>query len=205
MWYSYIQAVSYSSIGFWVQVFRLLQCHEGEVQPRAHSSTVTVAYGGHPEECAGTAVAVLMSYTTLPSLTVSSEALVLLYLAHHPLWYHTGSPTWTAMLDHPRGRMTGQGSLVLTLDQSQASPRSSVGPGCKLWHSPTRHFWASGSRGANSTHRGTRNADQSRRQSHIPTQVRPWPPHRWNGTIGPAISYARCPASTLCLPTRIAN
>ena len=36
--------------------------------------------------------------------------------------------------------MTGQGSLVLTLDQMRASPRSSVGPGCKLWHSPTRHL-----------------------------------------------------------------
>ena len=48
-------------------------------------STVIVAYGGHPEECAGTAVAVLMSYTNLPSLTVSLKALVLLYLAHRPL------------------------------------------------------------------------------------------------------------------------
>jgi hypothetical protein len=40
----------------------------------------------------------------------------------------------------PQGGVTGQDSLVLTLDQSQASPRSSVGPGRKLWHSPTRHF-----------------------------------------------------------------
>ena len=59
--------------------------YEGEVQPRAHSSTVTVAYGGHPEECAGTVVAVLRSCINLPSLTVSSEAPTLLYLAHHPL------------------------------------------------------------------------------------------------------------------------
>ena len=45
------------------------------MQPRAHSSTVTVAYGGHPVECASTAVAVLMSYINcnLPSLVLRSS------------------------------------------------------------------------------------------------------------------------------------
>jgi len=54
------------------QVFRLLQCHEGGVQPRAHSSTVTVAHAGHPEECAGTAMAALMSCINLPSPRAST-------------------------------------------------------------------------------------------------------------------------------------
>ena len=57
----------------------------GGIPPRAHSTTVIVAYGGHPEECAGTKVAVLMTCINLASLIVSSEPPILLYLAHHLL------------------------------------------------------------------------------------------------------------------------
>ena len=39
-----------------------------------------------------------------------------------------------------QGEADGQSSLLSTLDWPQPSPCSYIGPGCKLWHSPTRHF-----------------------------------------------------------------
>jgi hypothetical protein len=56
-----------------------------------------------------------------------------------PHWQPDLDGNVTGPLQGHRG-LTGQSSLGLTLDQSQASPRSSVGrAGRKVWHSPTKH------------------------------------------------------------------
>jgi hypothetical protein len=93
------------------------------MQPRAHSSTVTAARAAHP--------AIANCIIRSPNTPLPSPPPAL-------------APHWQPDLDGnftgPQGGLAGQSSLELTLDQSQASPRSSVGrAGRKVWHSSTKH------------------------------------------------------------------
>ena len=64
--------------------------------PHGPDTAIRIALGQrHAEECE---MRKTLSEGFWIVSTASSEASALLYLAHHPLWHHTGSPTWTAML-----------------------------------------------------------------------------------------------------------